>query len=154
MPRRSQVSETVAERRALVVSLRRKRVTFEEIGRVHLGGVTAQRAWAIYRAAIDAVPKQQVDEHRAEDLALNDWATAKLMAIAENPDVSPRTQVEALSALKGWSERRGKVAGSDAPTQIEATVTETTQADAELAEMIREVQARNAVVEAQLAESA
>lgn len=150
--KRSGVNEDVAARRARVVELRRQRVPFEVIGRDHLGGVSAQRAHQIYRDAMESVVVQQVDEHRAEDLALIDEATAELLVIARDPGVSPRTRVEAFSALRGWSERRAKVVGYDAPTQVQATVTEVTQADIDLMELIAESKARVAAEEAVLRE--
>lgn len=51
-------------------------------------------------------------------------------------------------------DRRAKLLGLDAPTQVQATVTEITQADIGLAELIAEAKARNAVVEAELRERA
>lgn len=48
------------------------------------------------------------------------------------------------------SERRSKLLGIDAPEKIEATVTEVTQEDLALAELVREAQAAAAVAEAQL----
>src|ERR1700752_1383914 len=147
---RSGVTEDVAERRALVVKLRRDRVPFAEIGEKHLGGVSAQRAHQIYRDALDSIPAQQVDEHRAEDLDLIDRATGELLDIAFDPSVSPRTRVEAFSALRGWSERRAKLVGYDAPTQVQAEVLQGTPADIELRELIQQEQARNEVALASL----
>jgi hypothetical protein len=51
-------------------------------------------------------------------------------------------------------DRRAKLLGLDAPTRVDATVTETTQADLELAEMVREAQAKAAAAEAALKENA
>lgn len=46
--------------------------------------------------------------------------------------------------------RRAKLLGLDAPTRVDATVTETTQEDLELAEMVREAQAKAAAAETTL----
>lgn len=48
------------------------------------------------------------------------------------------------------SERRAKLLGIDAPEKVEATVTEVTQEDLALAELVREAQVNAAVEEARL----
>jgi hypothetical protein len=58
-----------------------------------------------------------------------------------------------LAAIDRWfklQDRRAKYLGLDAPVQVDATVTETTQADLEIADMIREAQAKAAADEAKL----
>lgn len=49
-------------------------------------------------------------------------------------------------------DRRAKLLGLDAAVKVDATVTETTQEDLELAEMVREAQAKAAAAEAALKE--
>jgi hypothetical protein len=51
--------------------------------------------------------------------------------------------VQAVQAWIKLSESRRRLFGLDAPVKIDATVTETTQVDIELDEMIREVRAAN-----------
>jgi hypothetical protein len=51
-------------------------------------------------------------------------------------------------------DRRAKLLGLDAPTKVDATITETTQEDLELADMIRTAQAKAAAAESQLKENA
>jgi hypothetical protein len=48
------------------------------------------------------------------------------------------------------SERRARLLGIDAAEKLEAVVTEVTQADLELAELLREAKARNATRESEL----
>lgn len=52
------------------------------------------------------------------------------------------------------SERRAKLLGIDAPERVEATVTEVTQEDIALAELVAEAQAAASVTEQQLREGA
>lgn len=107
---------TAAERRAQVVALRRRRLTFDQIGRAL--GVSKERAWKIYQEALAQVPAAHVDEHRAEELMLIDDAISDLLKIAKDHD-KPRTAVEAWSAIRGWAERKAKLLGLDAPTRHE-----------------------------------
>lgn len=64
------------------------------------------------------------------------------------PDHGPRLQ--ALEQLRKINVELRKLHGSDAAVKIDATVTEVTQEDIELAELVREAQAKNAVEEARI----
>lgn len=119
MARRATTPE-VAERRRLVVEMRRRNIPFDEIGRTL--GVSAQRAHQIYRDALDALPVQAVDEHRTEAIARIDEAQRALRGIAADPDVSARTRVEAWAAFRGWEDRRARLLGLDQPVRSEVTV--------------------------------
>jgi hypothetical protein len=137
-----QVSPTVAERRRLVVELRRGNTPFDEIGRTL--GVTAQRAHQIYTDALAALPIQAVAEHRVEALERIDEAERALRRIATDPDTSPRTAVEAWSAVRQWEERRARLLGLDHPTRNEVTVI----TEDAVAAAIRQVEAQVAEAEA------
>jgi hypothetical protein len=113
----SRLTPAQAERRAQVVRMRSARLSFAEIGRRL--DITAQRAGVIYRQALMDVPKANVDEHRAEELEFIDLATNRLLTIAMDSAVTPRTRVEAWSAIRGWAERKAKLLGLDAPTKHE-----------------------------------
>lgn len=106
---------TTAEQRARVVALRRRRMTFAEIGQEL--GVSPQRAHQIYEAALKAIPAPNVEQHRAEELTLIDDAIAGLWPIAQNLG-QPRTAVEAWNAIRGWAERKAKLLGLDVPTRV------------------------------------
>src|ERR1035441_3982933 len=110
---------SAAERRAEVVRLRRSRLRFDEIGQTL--GVTKERAWKIYQEALaalhapdalPAIPAQDVEEHRAEELMLIDDAIRGLLPIARDRQHT-RTAVEAWSAIRGWAERKAKLLGLD-----------------------------------------
>jgi hypothetical protein len=107
---------TTAERRSKVIELRRRRMSFAEIGEQL--GVTTQRAHAIYREALAAIPAQHVEEHRAEELTLIDDAIADLLVIAQD-HTRPRNAIEAWNSIRGWAERKAKLLGLDAPAKFE-----------------------------------
>lgn len=114
----SDVRVTAAERRAQVLELRRQRLQFDEIGRQL--GVSKQRAFQLYQAAIADIPRQQRDQHLAEELLLADDAIADLLAKARNPK-QPRTAVEAWNSIRGWAERKARLLGLDAPAKVEVS---------------------------------
>jgi ribosomal protein L15E len=113
----SRLTPAQAERRAQVVRMRSARLSFAEIGRRL--GITAQRAGVIYRRALQEIPRADVDEHRAEELEFIDLAVNRLITIAMDKEVSARTRVEAWNAIRGWTERKAKLLGLDAPTKHE-----------------------------------
>jgi hypothetical protein len=102
-----------AERRAQVVQMRRARMSFAEIAEQL--AVTPQRVGQLYRDALAQIPRQNVDEHRAEELELIDTAVGALIGIATDSTTSARTRVEAWSAIRGWAERKARLLGLDAP---------------------------------------
>ena len=136
---------TAAERRAQVVALRRRRLTFDQIGRAV--GITRQNAWKIYQEALAAAPAPHVDEHRAEELMLIDDAIADLLKIARDHG-KPRTAVEAWSSIRGWAERKARLLGLDAPARFEHLTLDAIDAElrtlkAEMGELPPEVPERH-----------
>lgn len=117
-----------AQRRGKVVELRRQRKTWDVIGQEL--GVSKQRAHRIYQEALAEYPTSQLAEHRHEELELIDQAIQQLHAIiyATEPDeatgkaVSARTRVEAISALRAWSQHRATLLGLNAPTRSQVDV--------------------------------
>lgn len=105
-----------AERRTQVVALRRRRLTFAEIGTEM--GFTAQRAHQLYTEALKEIPAHEVEQHRAEELALIDDAVKELLVIAGNR-AQPRTAVEAWNSIRGWAERKARLLGLDQPVKVE-----------------------------------
>ena len=120
---------TTAERRARVIALRRQRVSFEDIGRVL--GVNKQRAHQIYVKALREIPAAEITEHRAEELVLVDDAIRDLLKLARDHD-RPRTAVEAWNAIRGWSERKARLLGLDAPSRKSVEVITSDMIDAEI----------------------
>lgn len=147
MARTHEQRELTAERRAHAVEMRRNKATFAEIGEYL--GVGRQRAHDIYLAALRDIPAKQVEQHRMEQIELALTAIDDLLEIARDHR-QPRTAVEAWNATRGWAERLAKTTGADAPLKVDATVTEMSQQDLELQEMIREARAKVAAEEEQL----
>jgi hypothetical protein len=110
---RRRLTPKQAERRARVVELRRSRMTFDAIG--HQLGIISQRAGRIFHDALAALPRDDIDELRAEETELIDHAVNSLMTIATDSTTSARTRVEAWSAIRGWAERKARLLGLDAP---------------------------------------
>lgn len=93
---RSVQAITAAERRAEVVRLRRSRASFAEIGQAL--GVSRQRAHKLYVQELAKIPATQVEEHRAEELALIDDAISDLLLLARDHR-RPRSAIDAWNAI-------------------------------------------------------
>lgn len=128
----------VQQRAARVVELRRSRIPWDEISQAV--GVNVARCKKLYNRALAEIPAQHVDEHRAEELMLVDDATADLMIMARDWRVSSRTRIEAWSTIRAWAERKAKLLGLDAPTQV----VHIDNIDKEIAALAREIEAMEA----------
>jgi len=133
---------------ARIVELRRQRIGFPEIAQTL--NVSTQYTRRLYRQALADIPTQHVDEHRAEELVLYDDAIADLMIIAREQKVSPRTRIEAWNSIRGYAERKAKLLGLDAPTQV-VTID---KVDQEIAALERELALMETEVEHAPAEKA
>jgi DNA repair ATPase RecN len=132
-----------AERMTEIVRLRRKKLTFAEIGAQLDPPITGSRVQQIYSESLILHPLTalQIDEHRLEEQAFIDDQQAKLIEIMDEDDpniVSARTKVEASRALATWSELRIKLLGLAAPTQL--AVTTISQLDAEVMRLSAEME--------------
>jgi len=123
-------------RKAAIIAARRAREPWDAIGAVH--DITPQRAHQIYKAALAEFPAVQVAEHREEEASLADQAIARLMAIADDPDVSARTRVEAWSSIRGWCQHKAALLGLNSPIRREVTVLSESVVDKALIELERE----------------
>lgn len=142
MGQRTQRTIEDQERRAQVVAMRRARLSFAEIGRRL--DISGQRAGQLYRLALAEVPAQQIEEHRAEELDLIDTAVNRLLALAADGSVSPRTRIEAWNSIRGWAERKAKLLGLDAPTKHEVVTLDAI--DREIARLSAELSAADVAV--------
>lgn len=124
-----------AEKKARIVELRRQRINWTDIGKAM--GLSVPRCRTLYDQALAEIPAQHVDEHRAEELMLVDDATADLMIIAKDENVTPRSRIEAWSIIRSWAERKAKLLGLDAPTQV----VRIDNIDKEIAELTKEMEA-------------
>lgn len=134
------------DRENLIVERRANRVPFRLIGGEL--GISAQRAHQIFKDACDKVPAEAVRQVRMEESELADRAIGDLLGIAENEHVSPRTRVEAWSAVRGWSESKRKLHGADAPTRRELTVVSGETVDLAIADLTREMEQQVAAAQA------
>lgn len=142
MPRSTRVDEEGLARRQQAVELRRKRWTFDQIGAAL--GVSAPRAHQLWKAGVEMAPVARIEEIRDEELEFADVAIRELLEIARSADrgVTARTKVEAWSAIRGWAERKARIAGIDAPAKFTRTNSAGEDAqDAELRRMIDEAKA-------------
>lgn len=136
MTRNKLTPEQVAQRKKAIVEARRAREPFDAIGAVH--GITPQRAHQIYWEALAETPNTQVVQDRQEQRELADRAINRLLAIAEDPDVSHRTAVEAWSSIRGWAEHLAKLLATYAPIRKEVTVLTEDAVDAALRKLEEE----------------
>jgi hypothetical protein len=157
MPASEEVQTEVAERRAKAVQLRIAGASLPEIAEaLNYGGNTPESRRAAvsvdlaraFKAAQEA-QRLSIDEWRELELTRLDRVQRGLWAAAVSGDTKA---VNAL--LQVMAARRKYIPGLEAPTQVDATITETTQEDIALQAMIREAQMKAAATEAQLRENA
>ena len=145
-PSRRLSPEETEQRKARIVALRRDRVPFDVIA-AELG-ISAPRVHRIFWDAVREFPHQQVAELREEQRDLADRAVMRLMAIAEDETVTPRTRVEAWTAIRGWAEHVARLLGLNAPTRREITVLSESTVDAALRQVEEEHAAKVRELEA------
>lgn len=138
--------EQTALRKRAIVAARRAFEPFDSIGATH--GISAAWAHQIYWEAMRETPNSQVEQHRQEQTELADKAVNALLAIAEDPDVSARTRVEAWSSVKGWCEHKAKLLALYAPLRREVTVLSESVVDKALAQASADHAAKVAELEA------
>jgi methylphosphotriester-DNA--protein-cysteine methyltransferase len=143
-PQNGRTPET-AHAAVRIVELRRQRATWPDIAKAM--GMTSSNVRKLYNRALAEIPAQHIDEHRAEELTLIDDATANLMGMALDEKVSHRSRIEAWNSIRAWAERKAKLLGLDAPTQV-VTID---KVDQEIAALQRELATMDAQIDAQLA---
>lgn len=122
-----------------VIDLRKAGHSIREVAEVlHISKSTVQRR---QDAALSRIPVNDREELRKLEVLRLDRYLAALDTRVQTGDA------QAIQAALRVADRRAKLLGLDAPTVVEATVTQTTQQDMELAEMIRDAQARVALEE-------
>jgi hypothetical protein len=129
-------TEETQERRAEAVRLRRRGVSFEDIGDAL--GVTKQRAHQIYRAALAEIPAQEVAEYRAEQAERLDEMLRKAYEVLERKHITVNNgkviylddepmeddapTLMAIKTILQIEERRAKLLGLDAPARQQVEV--------------------------------
>ncbi|MDQ3760986.1 MAG: sigma-70 region 4 domain-containing protein [Actinomycetota bacterium] len=135
---------TVAEEQAECYRLKLAGKSVRQIAEIT--GLSIGTVHTRIQAGIDAVVLPLADELRKVELERYDAWQARLedaLEAGEDP-------VKVVPVLVRVSERRCALMGANAPEKIEATVTQVTQEDIALAELIAEAQATAAVQEAQI----
>ncbi|MGH7743293.1 MAG: hypothetical protein ACREQ5_00525 [Candidatus Dormibacteria bacterium] len=132
MPRKSsRLTLESTQRRERIIKMRRARLTWDAIGKRE--GISGQMVGRIYQEALAEIPIHQIDEHRAEEMDLIDLATNRLMALAADTTVTPRTRIEAWNSICRWAEHKAKLLGLLAPQKVQ--VMSMDALDAEIAEL-------------------
>lgn len=88
----------------------------------------------------------RADEARKHELNIVDKVIDAWLPTAVSGDK------DAAAVVAKFMDRRAKLTGSDAPIKVDAQVTEVTQQDLELQELVREAAAANAVKEKEISE--
>lgn len=144
-----------AELDAKVIRLRSQGLTFREIA-TELGYVAQSYVYRCYQRGKRRIVAPAVEEFRASQLAEIEAERELLEDIlhAEHPLVSNGRRFDdlvddgpVLAALDRRAKLRAQemdLLGLKAPVRVEATVTEVTQEDIELRQLVSEYQARNA----------
>lgn len=101
------------------------------------------------QAHIEQRVQPLADELRAVMVDRLDVCIARLHAQIQDDELGSRL-ARNIEVLVKVEERRAKLLGVDAPERVEATVTEVTQEDLELQELLREARAASAIEQAKL----
>lgn len=121
-----------AERLAEVVRLRRQRFTQDQIARQL--GISQPRVSQLLAMAYREMPAADLEAIRAEELDLIDAAIRSLLRLAHN-DRRPRYVIDAWAEIRGWSERKAKLLGLDAPTKHRVDVLTADDVEAMIAQL-------------------
>jgi hypothetical protein len=128
---------SVSERKALIVSRYAARVPLRLIA--DEVGLTPGRVSQIYKDACQEIPAEALHTIRVDSTELFNRALSDLLKIAENPQISPRTRVEAWTSIRSWDESHRKLMGADAPTRREITVISNETVDNAILELNKEM---------------
>lgn len=128
-----EVTTKVTDKQWQACELRSAGASYRAIGEAL--GVSYETARRMVKAAMDQIPVEQCDYMRKVDGERLDRLQRALW-----PKAISGNEKAAITVMR-IMERRAKLFGLDAPVKIDATVTEVTQSDLELEEMIREAKA-------------
>lgn len=125
---------------AQCMDLRLRGKTYQDIAKIT--GVPYQTVYRWVKQEIDKTVTPAAEDARNLEVARYDRYLDRLEADFDKPNVDI---VRLIVAAMKIAERRARLLGLDMPIKVEAQVMETTQADMEWAEMVREAQARDAL---------
>jgi hypothetical protein len=130
-----------AERKRLILQRRRDRVGFREIAEEL--GISPTRVVQLFKKALLEIPAPEAAELRHEEAELIDQAVASLLRLTETAS-KDSDRIAAWGQVARFMDRRAKLFGLDAPAKQDITVQQVDPKDIELAELIREAQAKAA----------
>lgn len=133
---------TAAEQTRKALDMRRSGMSHRAIASAL--GVSLKTAQNRLDEGLRLIKVENAPEARKLEADRLDYLENKLQDAVDAGDV------KAIATAKSISESRRKLFGLDAPVQHDVTVTETTQADIELAELVREAKAKMAAEENRL----
>jgi len=103
---------------------------------------------------IEARISPRVEKLRSMGNARLDSLRQVAWDIAHEPTNAPKLRLEAIDRVLHIERRWSALNGVDSPVRVEAIYTEKTQADLEMEELFRELEARNAVIEGEIVDDA
>jgi DNA-binding CsgD family transcriptional regulator len=155
-------AQEVAQSPKVNEARRAEKVT--RIFQMRLEGMTVKQiaaqehmSWTTVRAMIDEEIESRVSPkvERQRELANArlDEMSVRVWEVLRGTD-SAELRLKAVDRLLQIERRRAANNGSDSPVRVEAVYTEITQEDMEIAELIREAQVRNQIIEGQVVDDA
>lgn len=125
----------IAEHKARILSLRKRGLTLDQIGKEI--GHGAPYVHRLLTEAIREIPTEDAPEVKAMELRRLDSIHSRWWSRLEDSDelgipIDSATLEQATRSLLRIAERRAKILGLDAPTKIEATVTDPAQIEADV----------------------
>lgn len=111
MPRRRQLTLISIDRGQRIVAARTAGLTWAEIAAQV--GISSTRCHELYRRTLADIPSETVAEHRERLTRLADRALVSLVAMGEDPSVTPRSRAEAWSVAARWADRLARLHGCD-----------------------------------------
>lgn len=171
MPRHADGDIDIAKRNARIVEMRSAGHSYQYIGdEIGLSGTQIRN---ILLDEIRKLPTPNVEEVRKEQLATYDSLASRAYKILEKShltvqhgkvvqykdpvtgELAPLEDeapvMQAIALILKVEAQKADLLGTKAPTKVEATVAEVTQADLELQEFLREAKARQAAEESRVA---
>lgn len=146
--RRSRNAEDLQMRRVRALELRVQGYGYREIG-VELG-VSAYCAHQDVKHELSNREGEAVEKARQVEEARLDLILLRAMHVVQDSTDKPELMLKAVDRVIRVINQRAILLGLNVPTQVNVSVTELSQADVELQELLAEAEARNAVVREQI----
>ena len=140
MPKKLTPEEAIAsaEIDRQIIAMRRDNMHFADIAVVV--GLAQSTCHDRFQRWVDKGTVAEASMWKAEELDLLGRGIRNVLAIAENDSCSPNQRVLAQTEIRLHSESRRGITGINAPTKREFELVDTSQADAQLAREMREME--------------